>query len=397
MANRILRTQRLHRQQAVEAYMRRLLQEEKQRRRNLPAALPLDIPGIGQRQVSARDPRVAMFLDRLRLAVRRIRPLRQPERWRPPRSRDGLGLLVHLARYLYAYYPVPAAFDELWWHPDDRYHNWFLDIGRGYNLTICRNLPLDLTKKMAHYAMQASRQLGLWQALRWGQVRGMGGTPALAYAVVQSSIGEDFGHEDFWVTVIRFLCRQPDLRPGDVCRIVAFLRARKFDGETLHLHGQTIELPPLHPGLSMKGRSLDGLLREVQRWEQQREGLLRRRYLGFRWGARSPVQVSHDGQTFVFEELGSVAALFAEGRIMRHCAASYSERCRKGDTALWSLRQHEGRTVRRLLTLEVAGGSRPRLVQVKGRANRYPTTQEMGLVRRWCQMQDIAISPFLIC
>ena len=37
-------------------------------------------------------------------------------------------------------------------------------------------------------------------------------------------------------------------------------------------------------------------------------------------------------------ELLDSTALYAEGRAMHHCVYSYANRCRRGETAIWSLR-----------------------------------------------------------
>jgi hypothetical protein len=46
-------------------------------------------------------------------------------------------------------------------------------------------------------------------ALRWAQVRGLGGDEALAPAVLRTRLGKVLEHEDFWENVLLFFINQP--------------------------------------------------------------------------------------------------------------------------------------------------------------------------------------------
>ena len=87
----------------------------------------------------------------------------------------------------------------------------------------------------------------------------------------------------------------------------------------------------------------------------------------------------------VFEttELICSEELQQEGQAMRHCIATYWQRCSAGQTSVWSLTVEDasGR-VERLLTLEVKYGQR-RVVQARGASNRMPTAAELAILDRW--------------
>src|SRR5262249_53421266 len=82
-------------------------------------------------------------------------------------------------------------------------------------------------------------------------------------------------------------------------------------------------------------------------------------------------------------ELIATDELVEEGQAMRHCVAAYWMRCASGQSSIWSLtvEDHAGR-VERLLTLEIAREDR-RIIQARGRANRRPTVDELGILARW--------------
>ena len=57
---------------------------------------------------------------------------------------------------------------------------------------------------MAHFFLQAPDHFTVEMALRWGQVRGFGGSEVLASAVAATRLGRSFEHENFWQTVLHF-------------------------------------------------------------------------------------------------------------------------------------------------------------------------------------------------
>ena len=56
------------------------------------------------------------------------------------------------------------------------YQDWFLHIGRGENIRKAAGLPVPLTKMMAHHFLLAPDGCTIVQAIRWGQLCGIGAT-----------------------------------------------------------------------------------------------------------------------------------------------------------------------------------------------------------------------------
>src|SRR4051794_33692909 len=81
---------------------------------------------------------------------------------------------------------------------------------------------------MAHHFVQAPHHLSVASALRWGQVRGLGGSKDLASAVIATRLGHSFEDEAFWRTVIHFFANQPTLDPARVGPIVDYLHNQRF-------------------------------------------------------------------------------------------------------------------------------------------------------------------------
>ncbi len=104
--------------------------------------------------------------------------LRPFDGWEPPEAEPG-EQFGSLARHLLARYDVPSFLDVAWFAgltPEGvRQLGWFKHVGRGENLRTAGDLPIPLSKRMAHHFLQAPPGLGIPAAFRRAQVLGMGG------------------------------------------------------------------------------------------------------------------------------------------------------------------------------------------------------------------------------
>jgi hypothetical protein len=82
-------------------------------------------------------------------------------------------------------------------------------------------------------------------------------------------------------------------------------------------------------------------------------------------------------------QLTSASDLVAESRAMHHCVWTYAEKCIAGSASIWSLRLKGGKSVSRLLTVEL--DRRHRAVQVRGFGNRIATADENRVLDRWAK------------
>ncbi|MGC8644545.1 MAG: hypothetical protein ACP5XB_32170 [Isosphaeraceae bacterium] len=168
-------------------------------------------------------------------------------------------LFESLAQHLFARYPVPSFMTSVWLRAPDaetsKYQGWYKHIGLGRNIRTA-DLPLPYTKMMAHHFLLAPDHFSVEMALRWGQVRGMGGSELLARAVAATQLGRTFEHEDFWKTVVQFLVNEPALDAVHIGPIVDYLNNQRFvPREDLIEEGELGQLGPPQPNLTMKGRA----------------------------------------------------------------------------------------------------------------------------------------------
>ena len=111
---------------------------------------------------------------------------------------------------------------------DSATQDWYKHIGRGENIRTATDLPIPLTRTMSHWFGKLPADLDVPSALRWAQVRGMGGDDRLARTILDGRIGIDFDRDDFWIAVIRWLIAHPELAPRLQGAIIDYLYDQKF-------------------------------------------------------------------------------------------------------------------------------------------------------------------------
>ena len=291
-----------------------------------------------------------------------------PSEWKPD-SRNPRRQFAALARFLLARYDVPSCLDSGWfggWDQEaQRQQGWFVHVGSGQNIRTA-DLPLVLSKRMAHIFAEAPSELTATEALRWAQVVGQGGSEMLAQAVIATELGRNFAEESFWSTVVLFLVENQMLDPDMVGPIVDYINHQKFV--------PTEEGEPPQPNYTMKGRGAVKLLRQVEEWHERLARDNRQPggswesagIAGFEW-----IDDQEEGLRWTIRELTSKKELALEGRAMNHCVASYISNCRRGSKSVWSMQvDAEGHSAR-VVTIAMHNPSR-RIVEVRGRFNAVP-------------------------
>jgi len=318
-----------------------------------------------------------------------VRPL---EGWRPTSHNAGRQF-SQLARYLLARYEVPAYLEAVLRdvYVDDARASWFRHISQGGSLRTASGLTIPLTKRMAHHALQAPDTCTVIQALRWGQVIALGGSPRLAYAVNGSPLGytmESAEQETWRQSLIHWLVNQSMLDPVQVEPIVSFvLRRRRRERQ-----------------FSMQGRTPQSVLRLIQEREEQNavrerertRQVERSRYL-YREFPRTHFspgiwETGRGAQRWIWtiEEIRCNRDLIMEGREMRHCVATYEDSILEGRSSIWSMKVERPEGVQRAVTIEVRPGTRS-VVECLGKCNRAPLPEERRILERWARENGLKV------
>ena len=325
--------------------------------------------------------------------------LRPVEDWEPTGD-NPLPQFSSLARHLLAAYPVPAFMTSVWFKGPDaearRQQRWYAHVGSGRNIRTA-DLPLPYTKRMAHHFLQAPDHLAVEAALRWGQVRGMGGSRPLALAVAATRLGRSFEAEDFWGTVVLFFVNHPELDASQVGPVVDYLHHQQYvPQEVFHEESELINLGPPQPDLSMKGRTPRSLLRQAAEW-QKGQGL-RGKKPTLRWprcgiGEFWLTETGIDGRVmrvWTIRELLSSRQLRIEGRAMHHCVADYVRLCVRAAGTIWSMAVEDGDGRRRVLTIEVDSATKE-VVQASRSCNVEPNPKDREILGRWAKNEGLTV------
>jgi hypothetical protein len=340
------------------------------------------------------------FVDGLLALARHSRNWMRPSAAWKPQTHNTRRQFASLARHLFAEWPVPAFLDSVWFLGNGagavRQQGWFLHVGRGQNIRTA-DLPLPYTKRMAHHFMQAPADLTAEAALRWGQVHGLDGSERLARAVIGTRLGTFFGHDDFWVTVLRFFVANPMLDLAHVGPIIDYVEQQRFVSQDLFVAPGVVEhRGPPQPNFTMKGRTPASLLRQVGAWhrtlakaEQPKADWPRSGIESFEF-----VEGAERGgnlKVWTITELLSTKALVAEGRKMKHCVATYAHSCARGACSIWALEAEtfEGRA--KILTVEVQNAARL-ICQARGKCNMLPGEKHRGILRRWAEQAGLTLA-----
>ena len=241
---------------------------------------------------------------------------------------------------------------------------------------------------MEHHVRQAPDHYTVAQALRYGETRGLGGRGELAREVASGWLGRRIDHSDFWRSVILFLAANSEIEIEHVNPIIDCIQANKFGGEEVLTEKGTATRTAPWPDFAMKGRTVKSILRLVSAWHTD----LSANKLGrcFSW-QKSSIQgyrfleerAGEEGHfDWTIQELLDSGALHAEGRAMRHCVYTYADRCRRGETTIWSLRLRVKEQGKSLVTIEV-DPQRRAIIQVRAKCNRRPGVRSCEIIRQW--------------
>jgi hypothetical protein len=338
---------------------------------------------------------MAQMADRFELWVR------EPATFKP-RSHNPERQFSELCRHLFARYDPPAVFEQAWFEQNRRkrraQQTWYIGLAQGGSPRRLSGLPIELTRRAAHLLDEVPATMTIEQGLRWAQVRAMDASPEAANAILASPIGVDFVRDAFWLTLVRFLVDQPMLDPNRVGPIVDYIHFQRHEPQVVDVDGH-VHLGPPQPNLTMAGRSIDRLLRQVEQWHgglaRQSAAKAYRRWKPSGVPGKLWVEgVGHSRKHYQLRELLDSTALVNEGARMHHCVASYEPSCAAGRSAIFSLTTGQSLATTPLLTIEVRPAIRE-IVQISGKYNAPATTEQMRMVRTWAQQAGLQLATWM--
>lgn len=295
----------------------------------------------------------------------------------------GWQQFASLAQHLLAKQSVPAFMTHVWL--DERsqttlqHQRLYKHLALGNHIRGAQ-LPIKLDRCASEFFYQAPHHLGVNQAVRWSQIRGLGGDNKLATAIAETRLGATFSHEAFWEQLLRMITQQKNLDLSLIGPMVDFLHRHKIVN-----HRQFRRLVP--------GSRFQTLVRLVVDWQKRNPNpVLTWKPCGIR-GYRfvPPQQHEWSSLQWSIEELTDSLQLIEEGKQLRHCVASYARYCAKGETTIWSMRSIGSLTEQRRLTIQV--DAHKRLIRTAlGFCNGRPSHEMRQILQNWANREGLRMA-----
>ncbi len=326
------------------------------------------------------------------LALQRLSELHEfwrqpPSAWRPKTGPAPLQF-AHLVRFLLEPEQAESFHRDVFdGSPSSWARLWFGHFSRDFHGDPVHPRPLTMTKRMAYHFLAAPEPFDCIRALRWSQVMGFGGRSWLAKALDLTRISWqlwDPEEEEWWAGVIQWLVTQRGLRRNDVTPVLDYVYSQRYGVPKLNLAPR--------PDFSLKGRTPGALREKVKEWHAdlaQLQSLTEVEFpkSGVRPG-RYEAMVGGDVGVWTVDQILTSAALYEEGRAMRHCVATYYQQVERGSFSVWSMKLRRGDLLKRAVTIQV---KERRIIQCRGRCNRHPRPEERRVLGRWAGENNLKI------
>ena len=327
------------------------------------------------------------FTDMMNTLQGLLRPkkfVREPAEWKS-KSYNHEKQIIDFVKWIYCLYDAPIFMFEIFTKPRVRgqlvsdkivnHLNWFLVIAGGQSFQ--KYIKGFLTKKEAHWFLNAPNNNTIKENLWWAKCRAEGLDESLSQGLVKRFLREvEFSDEGFWFDLIKLIKREERKANISILSdVMDFLRDRQRN----------------QPNFSLKGRTLGSLIKLSNQWHR---AMQMRRFgdANLTWkGIEIDDWHWHDKDqkiTWFVTQLKSSKELWYEGRKMHHCVASYGHRCYDGLSAIFTMTSSDNiNAPDKHLTIEI--NKNKGLVQAKGKMNRHPSGMVLMVLNKWMRANNI--------
>jgi PcfJ-like protein len=325
--------------------------------------------------------------------------LRTTTDW-PGTSASWRQAVCSLAQHLVCTYAAPPFLAASWYAVDGAYaerkRQWFVAHTRGASFRSL-DLPIMMTRRMEHIFLRSHDHLAIEHAMRRAELLALEASDKVVRAVLATRLATDLRNGEFWRTVWTFLIANAhEIDPAQIGPMIDFIQAIRHERVAVETQDGVVMRDPPLPSFSMKGRTVQSMLRLMQDWHRS----LGVANGGLTW-APSPLrpmlmeEPSQDPSAppivWHLMELTNGAQLRTEGTALHHCVASYADRCWRGASRIWSLRARRGDKVRHVLTIEV-DMKRRAVVQARGWGNRTASGKPLRLLQDWAIRERLRLA-----
>lgn len=340
-----------------------------------------------------------LFLDILRL----IRtPIRSFDSWKVPKSKSDENIFKSLFLHLFVTYRLPAVVQNniIQILYVDKLTSWkgdlLIGLAEGVGLHAISGIPFVCNSKMNFHFHHAPTDYSVEQALAWAKLRSSNTGHRISNILTRKLFKENYLAWPKWIpNFLGFVQRNPTITARQINALLSFIVFQKEQKYLLSFPevSYKIEVEPLFPNFSFKGRTISSALNLENKWKEYLQIL---RETGTKGALpESKIQPftyrTKTGKVYTFRQILSVKDLIREGKRMNHCVATYSSHCVKRICSIWAvqIRFPKGLT-KNLLTIELVENEK-HLEQIQGMCNRNPSKEEMLAVQAWAAKETLTI------
>lgn len=335
-----------------------------------------------------------------KIAIRYDDWVRPFDTWKK-RGKSKNAQIKSLINHLFCLYRPPSFFYSVWfkdeYKDDDIAKRWFINIGKGENIRKQDDLPVELTKKMAHHYMQCPNQYDCKKAFRWAQMRGIGATEYQTHAMLNipqiddtvlhngSYASAKFRNNEILSSFFMFVVNNPMLDTHEYRNLLDYI---------LHMYRND-------RSYSLKGRTVASLMRNMEEWHDELNRVRIEKHGKKSWPHCEFEDYSwEEGKQYSItryrvEEILSSRKLSEEGKAMRHCVYSYTRSCIARKCAIFSYQKTGINSVdfKRVSTIEVDLRSK-KVVQIANKINKRPKKTELLKIKIWAKEVGLSMGMY---
>jgi hypothetical protein len=327
---------------------------------------------------------------------------RQPEDWVPPAACAVREHWISLLEHLFSGgVQLPARFARAWLIQGKLIHverTWYCETAAGTELRMSVDFPASVSYLALYWAMKAPEDLNIRRALRWGQVKELGGSDALANKVLANRMAGDFKNDGIWLILLRQIVAGGSSAAEEFDMVADMLRyeleTKGYEPAQELMALSLVELERQATGFwetLLEASRRDGVKFRapgIQRAGVRQELLVFTRRAGeSALRSRRPEKFEVSGSCREVHRLICHLELIAEGRSMKHWNSSYSPEnweIRSGVFWFQLLEQDNGRATISAFTMEIDCASR-RVVHTRRRWLGWTSARQTRAVRKWAR------------
>lgn len=319
--------------------------------------------------------------------------IRNPEDWKAT-SYNSDKQIVDFCKWVYCKYIPPLFLFSIFSPPckdqhgtnlkryvpnskateNEFFFDWFITISNGY--PFAKSVSDLLTKKESHIFLNLKTsgtvKENFWRAKCIADKL----SPKLTNFFIKRLSDGHWLWDNFWHEAIKFFARfQNEIDINNLSDLCDFINASRRGSKTF----------------SLKDRTYLSLIKASNQWHREQHlksfGNINISWEGLPISDWEFIQPKTE-TCWKIKQLFSSKELYQEGKIMRHCVASYVTQCKAGHSYIFSLRKKDiANTEEHVVTIEV--NSHKEIVQVRERYNKLPDDSTYKIVEKWATQNSL--------